>query len=450
MALQLKLKPRSHPSLRLFSSSSSPFPPPPSDQSPPESESESQPSSSSYFNDIRQRLGSSQSPPSRIPTNPSPPPSLFPPKSDKPSASLDEIRKQLANFRLGNSSTPSPPSTSPPRFQELFKNNLPNNPPGSPSGASSFESIRQSLNQSRGRDAFFSIKTLQERLRNKTPEPGAPIAPSLIGSDEPLPESIFGKEVSERKREEGEGESKGLKTQFFKSYTYQELGEKLVKLRPAEGEKKKEKQGFSLTELNQRLVELRKLEEEEAKNRGGPFAALRESLNNIQNIEETKKRQQRMPILSNLGGLAKPSFMLKPPQEHLLEKYFHPDHMSSAEKMKLELQKVRDEFKLSESDCGSARVQVAQLTTKIKHLSTVLHKKDKHSRKGLQEMVQRRKKLLKYLRRTDWDSYCLVLSRLGLRDVPEYKAPDYKIFKTQTKNKSKSKSKSKSKGKMKA
>ena len=37
--------------------------------------------------------------------------------------------------------------------------------------------------------------------------------------------------------------------------------------------------------------------------------------------------------------------------------YFHPDHMSAAEKLKLELKKVRDKFKLSESDCGSARVQ---------------------------------------------------------------------------------------------
>lgn len=37
--------------------------------------------------------------------------------------------------------------------------------------------------------------------------------------------------------------------------------------------------------------------------------------------------------------------------------YFHPDNMSSAENMKLELAKVRDEFKMSESDCGSARVQ---------------------------------------------------------------------------------------------
>ncbi|KAG2313681.1 hypothetical protein Bca52824_025238 [Brassica carinata] len=64
---------------------------------------------------------------------------------------------------------------------------------------------------------------------------------------------------------------------------------------------------------------------------------------------------------------------------------------------------------------------LAQLTTKIKHLSSVLHKKDKHSRKGLIAMVHRRKKLLKYMRRTDWDSYCLSLSKLGLRDNPDYK-----------------------------
>ena len=37
--------------------------------------------------------------------------------------------------------------------------------------------------------------------------------------------------------------------------------------------------------------------------------------------------------------------------------YFHPDNMSSAEKMKIELAKVREKFKMSESDCGSARVQ---------------------------------------------------------------------------------------------
>jgi len=42
--------------------------------------------------------------------------------------------------------------------------------------------------------------------------------------------------------------------------------------------------------------------------------------------------------------------------------YFHPDHLSSAEKMKLELKRVRDKFKMSENDCGSARVQGNLLT----------------------------------------------------------------------------------------
>lgn len=40
-----------------------------------------------------------------------------------------------------------------------------------------------------------------------------------------------------------------------------------------------------------------------------------------------------------------------------LLQYLHPDNMSSEEKMKLELKRVREEFKMSESDCGSVRVQ---------------------------------------------------------------------------------------------
>lgn len=65
-------------------------------------------------------------------------------------------------------------------------------------------------------------------------------------------------------------------------------------------------------------------------------------------------------------------------------------------------------------------------------------------------MVQRRKKLLKYLRRTDWDSYCIVLSKLGLRDIPEYKIPDYKMQNKDSKVKSKKSGKLKSKKKKKA
>jgi len=133
------------------------------------------------------------------------------------------------------------------------------------------------------------------------------------------------------------------------------------------------------------------------------------------------KNHHRLALLGQLGGQATPNFMLQPPKDHLIEQYFHPDNMSSAEKLKIELKKVREKFRMNEADCGSSRVQVAQLTTKINHLSQLLHKKDKHSRKGLEAMVQRRKKLLKYLRRTDWDSYCFLLSQLGLRDNPDYK-----------------------------
>ncbi|KAL5576086.1 hypothetical protein UlMin_017785 [Ulmus minor] len=222
-----------------------------------------------------------------------------------------------------------------------------------------------------------------------------------------------------KERKEGE-RSNSIKTEFVKMYKHEELGAKLKILRPEE----KGDAWFSLEELNERLMKLREMEEKETETRidGISFKDLRESLVKLKLSEDDKSKKSSIERLDMLGHLGRtPTFMMQPPKEELVEKYFHPDNMSSEEKMKLELAKVREEFKMSESDCGSARVQVAQLTTKIKHLSSVLHKKDKHSRKGLIAMVQRRKKLLKYLRRTDWDSYCFVLSKLGLRDNPDYK-----------------------------
>lgn len=43
---------------------------------------------------------------------------------------------------------------------------------------------------------------------------------------------------------------------------------------------------------------------------------------------------------------------------------------------------------------------------------------DLHSRRGLEGMIEQRKKLLQYLRRKDWDEYCILISKLGLRDKP--------------------------------
>ena len=69
------------------------------------------------------------------------------------------------------------------------------------------------------------------------------------------------------------------------------------------------------------------------------------------------------------------------------------------------------------ADTGSSEVQIALLTERINDLSEhfKLHTKDHHSRRGLLELVSRRRRLLEYLRRTDPDRYQELIQRLGLR-----------------------------------
>lgn len=71
----------------------------------------------------------------------------------------------------------------------------------------------------------------------------------------------------------------------------------------------------------------------------------------------------------------------------------------------------------SKGDSGSPEVQVALLTVRINDLTGHFkaHVKDHHSRRGLLKMVNRRRKLLDYLRRSDNDRYRSLLDRLGLR-----------------------------------
>ncbi len=75
------------------------------------------------------------------------------------------------------------------------------------------------------------------------------------------------------------------------------------------------------------------------------------------------------------------------------------------------------ELSIHDKDTGSSEVQVAQLTYKIENLSKHIKqfKKDKHSSVGLLRAVNRRKKLLDYLKRNKIDSYKNVLSKLNLR-----------------------------------
>lgn len=75
------------------------------------------------------------------------------------------------------------------------------------------------------------------------------------------------------------------------------------------------------------------------------------------------------------------------------------------------------EYATAEGDTGSPEVQVALLTARITHLTEHLqtHKKDHHSRRGLLQLVGRRRRLLNYLQRTDIERYRSLIQRLGLR-----------------------------------
>ena len=84
---------------------------------------------------------------------------------------------------------------------------------------------------------------------------------------------------------------------------------------------------------------------------------------------------------------------------------------------KEQMQEIIQNFGKNESDTGSSSVQIALLTKKINHLTDHLkiHRKDNHSRRGLLNMVEKRKKLQKYLSKTDKDQYAKVMKALGLR-----------------------------------
>lgn len=88
--------------------------------------------------------------------------------------------------------------------------------------------------------------------------------------------------------------------------------------------------------------------------------------------------------------------------------------MSITKERKTEIIK---EFARFEGDTGSPEVQIAVLTERIQQLTRHLgeHKKDFASRRGLLMLVNRRRRLLNYLRRTSPERYQTILERLNLR-----------------------------------
>lgn len=80
-------------------------------------------------------------------------------------------------------------------------------------------------------------------------------------------------------------------------------------------------------------------------------------------------------------------------------------------------QEIINTYKRKESDTGSPEVQIALLTERINHLTEHLkaNKQDDHSRRGLLQLVGRRRALLDYLKKNDLEGYRTLIAKLGIR-----------------------------------
>ena len=92
-----------------------------------------------------------------------------------------------------------------------------------------------------------------------------------------------------------------------------------------------------------------------------------------------------------------------------------------AEKLSITKERTAElinEFGKGSSDSGSAEVQVAILTERIRNLTEHLktHKKDNHTRLGLMKLIGKRRGLLKYIKNRDINEYRDLIKKLGIRD----------------------------------
>ena len=79
--------------------------------------------------------------------------------------------------------------------------------------------------------------------------------------------------------------------------------------------------------------------------------------------------------------------------------------------------KYVDQFGSGANDTGAPEVQIAILTHRIRELTehVKIHKKDHHTRRGLVMLVAKRKKMMKYLMRSNSDSYVSLIKELSIR-----------------------------------
>ncbi len=85
--------------------------------------------------------------------------------------------------------------------------------------------------------------------------------------------------------------------------------------------------------------------------------------------------------------------------------------------LQLRKHEIIDQYQTHDTDTGSADVQIAMLTERINKLSSHLkvNKKDHASRRGLLQMIGRRKRLLSYIIKQDQGRYRALITRLGIR-----------------------------------
>ena len=85
--------------------------------------------------------------------------------------------------------------------------------------------------------------------------------------------------------------------------------------------------------------------------------------------------------------------------------------------MQKKKKEIIDSLKINSKDVGSSDVQIGLLSEKINHLTDHLNKNknDKHSTRGLLGVVNQRKRLLKYLKNNNTESYKKILTKLKLR-----------------------------------
>lgn len=141
-----------------------------------------------------------------------------------------------------------------------------------------------------------------------------------------------------------------------------------------------------------RLLEARQLDEEYSKEIAAKF-------------EEQKKRP---PVLRH--------HMMGVVMSDRVKKLFDLQNGSQKEVVQAQKQLGMELFQKRAGDTGSSAVQVVALTTRIQQIQTHLikHKKDKHSKRGLDALYVRRRKLLDYMERKDFTSYRQVVKTLGL------------------------------------